>query len=83
MTIETHTPELDELVQQEIQSGHFENVDDLLTQAIHALREKEANAAFKSGKPLRVVGTLMSAPFANSELYIPPRQKDFPRPFDL
>src|ERR1019366_1666123 len=44
MTIEIRKPELEQLVQEEILSGHFQNVDDLLTQAIQALREKSRSA---------------------------------------
>lgn len=44
MMIEIHEPELENLVQQEIMSGNFQSVDDLLTQAIRALREKSPNA---------------------------------------
>jgi Arc/MetJ-type ribon-helix-helix transcriptional regulator len=40
MTIEIHEPELERLVQQEIRSGRYQNVDELLTEAIRALREK-------------------------------------------
>jgi Arc/MetJ-type ribon-helix-helix transcriptional regulator len=44
MTIETHTPELDKLIRQRMQSGAFQNVDDLL---IQLLREKSPNEATK------------------------------------
>lgn len=40
MTIEISKPELEKLVQEEILNGHFRNVDDLLTEALNALREK-------------------------------------------
>jgi Arc/MetJ-type ribon-helix-helix transcriptional regulator len=40
VTIEIKKPELEKLMQEEIQSGRFENVDDLMTQALRALREK-------------------------------------------
>ncbi len=41
MTIEIRTPELERLVQDEIQRGNFHTVDDLFTEALLALREKE------------------------------------------
>jgi hypothetical protein len=43
MTIEIHKPELERMVQEEIASGHFRNVDDLLTHALQALRAKAGN----------------------------------------
>ena len=42
MHIEIRTPELERLVQEEIQSGHFQNAEELLTEAIHALRERNS-----------------------------------------
>ena len=88
MTIEIHKPELEQRVREEIESGHFYDVDELLSNALDALREKEANmttriAPTESGKPLRLVDALMSPPFLHSELYIPARQKDYPQAVDL
>jgi Arc/MetJ-type ribon-helix-helix transcriptional regulator len=42
MTIEIRKPELERLVREEILSGQFKSVDDLLTEALQALREKNA-----------------------------------------
>jgi Arc/MetJ-type ribon-helix-helix transcriptional regulator len=42
MTIEIHKPEIERMVQEEILSGHFANVDDLLMEALQALRERKA-----------------------------------------
>jgi Arc/MetJ-type ribon-helix-helix transcriptional regulator len=36
-------PETERMVQEEIQRGHFRNVDELIVQAVQALREKTAN----------------------------------------
>ena len=84
MTIEIHKPELEQRVREKIESGHFYDLDELFSMALDALREKEANmttgiAPTESEKPLRLVDALMSPPFLHSELYIPSRQKDYPR----
>jgi Arc/MetJ-type ribon-helix-helix transcriptional regulator len=81
MTIEIDTPELERLMQEEMQRGQFRNVDDLLMQALHALREKANDDRLVAPRP-RVVDVLTSAPFAGSELKIE-RSKDYPRPVDL
>jgi Arc/MetJ-type ribon-helix-helix transcriptional regulator len=49
MTIEIHTPELEQRVKRGIQSGQFHDVDDLLTQALIAL-EKDHPAIRKPQK---------------------------------
>jgi Arc/MetJ-type ribon-helix-helix transcriptional regulator len=45
MTIEIHQPELERRMQAEIQSGHFRDIDDLLTTALDALQEKQKDSA--------------------------------------
>ena len=42
MTIEIHKPELERRMREGIQSGQFHDVDELLTKALDALFEKEA-----------------------------------------
>jgi hypothetical protein len=53
MTIEIHKPELERMVEEEIASGHFRDVDDLLTHALRALRAKGVSGAISGeiGKP--------------------------------
>lgn len=98
MTIEIRKPELEELVQEEIASGHFQSVDDLLTEAIHALRERNALAAPTQAEAIKVAGSkaesataqprknlaqfLMESPFAGSDLNLE-RQQDYGRPIEL
>ena len=81
MTIEIHEPELERLVQEEILSGHFQNLNDLLTEALRALREKNASAT-----PVRprknLAQFLLESPFAGSDLNLE-RQQDYGRPLDL
>lgn len=45
MTIEIRQPELERLMEEEILSGHFQSMDEFLTEAIKALREKNAPPA--------------------------------------
>lgn len=42
MHIEIHQPELEQRVLRQIQSGHYHDVDELLTKALDALDEKSA-----------------------------------------
>ncbi len=55
MTIEIHRPELERMVRAAIASGHFQNVDDLLTHALEALQAQGANGRLEPsneiGKP--------------------------------
>jgi Arc/MetJ-type ribon-helix-helix transcriptional regulator len=82
MTIEIRRPELARLVQEEILSGHFQDVDDLLTEALQALREKNAPSAAASRPRKNLAQFLMESPFAGSDLDLE-RQQDHGRPVDL
>jgi Arc/MetJ-type ribon-helix-helix transcriptional regulator len=42
MNIEIHKPELARMVQEEIQSGRFNSIDERLTEALRALRERKS-----------------------------------------
>jgi hypothetical protein len=44
MNLEIHTPELQQRVQSQIQSGHFHDVEELLSKALDALEEKATGA---------------------------------------
>jgi len=41
MNIEIHLPELERRMREGVQSGRFQNLDELLTKALDALSEKE------------------------------------------
>jgi Arc/MetJ-type ribon-helix-helix transcriptional regulator len=82
MTIEIRKPELERLVQEEILSGHFQSVDDLLTEALHALRERNALLAPTQAPRRNLAQFLMESPFAGSDLNLE-RQQDFGRPVEL
>jgi Arc/MetJ-type ribon-helix-helix transcriptional regulator len=81
MTIEIRELELERMVQEEIRSGHFQSMDELLVAAVHALREK--HAAIASRPPRKNLAQfLLESPFAGSDLDLERRQ-DFGRPVDL
>ena len=82
MTIEIRTPELERLVQEEILSGHFQNVDELFTEALQALREKNASSTSIARPRKNLAQFLMESPFAGSDLDLE-RQQDYGRPVDL
>ena len=78
MTIEIKKPELEALIHQQLKSGSFVDIDELLTKALYAL--SEITPVAKPRK--RLVEVLSSPPFAGSELDVQ-RQKDYPRPIEL
>jgi Arc/MetJ-type ribon-helix-helix transcriptional regulator len=82
MTIEIHKPELERLIQEEILSGNFQNVDDLLGEALQALREKNAPSAPASRVRKNFAQFLLESPFAGSDLNLE-RQRDYGRSIDL
>ncbi len=97
MHIEIRTPELERLVQEEIQSGHFKNAEELLTEAIHALRERNSAVfatqaeAIEHAKALNadprsprknLAQFLRESPLAGSDLDLE-RQQDYGRPIEL
>ena len=78
-------PETEQLVREEIRSGHVDSVDELIVHGVHALREKstQAQATIAPSEPRkRLYDLLTQPPFAGSELNLE-RQKDYPRPVDL
>ena len=97
MHIEIRTPELERLMQEEIQSGHFQNAEELLTEALHALREKNSGVFATQAEAVEHAKALNSAPrsqrknlaqflrespFAGSDLDLE-RQQDYGRPIEL
>ena len=78
-------PETEQLVREEIRSGHVDSVDELIVHGVHALRGKstQAQATIAPSEPRKGLYDLLTQPpFAGSELNLE-RQKDYPRPVDL
>jgi hypothetical protein len=79
MTIEIHKPELEALIRQRMESGAFEDVEDVLIEALKSTTEPPVLPL----KPRRnLVDILSEPPFGGSNLDIE-RQRDYPRPLDL
>jgi Arc/MetJ-type ribon-helix-helix transcriptional regulator len=84
MTVELK-PETERLVQEEIRSGHFHSVDELIVQGVNAWREKhqvEPSASTVRTPKKNFAQFLMESPLPGSGLKLE-RQKDYPRPIDL
>jgi Arc/MetJ-type ribon-helix-helix transcriptional regulator len=73
MNIEIHKPELERRVREGIQTGRFQDVDELLTKALDALSEKEA-ARLNSGAVL--VAAMQASPC--KEIDLQPRSDRLP-----
>jgi Arc/MetJ-type ribon-helix-helix transcriptional regulator len=77
--------ETEQLVQQEIESGHFRDIDELIVEGVRALRQqsKALPAIAKPRTPRQNLADFLSAsPFAGSEINLE-RQRDYGRPIDL
>jgi hypothetical protein len=80
MTIEIHEPELEELIQQRLESGHFKSVEDFLLQAL-----KSAAAAPQTNDldhKKNFADFLLESPLPGSELKLE-RIRDYPRSAEL
>ncbi len=83
MTIEIQKPELEQLVHEEILRGHFNSFDELLSEALTALREKSATAPQTQRSPRKnLADFLIESPFAGSDLNLE-RCQDYGRPIEL
>jgi len=76
-------PETERLVQEEISSGHFRSVDELIMAGVHAWRAQHGMLYGTSPRlRKRLFDLLTQPPFAGSDLDLE-RQRDYPRPIDL
>lgn len=79
MTIEIKKPELEALIQERLESGAFQDLDELLTKAIGALPAVGPSVR----KPKKNFARfLMESPLPGSGLELR-RQKDYPSPIEL
>lgn len=75
--------ETERLVKEEMRSGHFHSVDELIVEGIQAWREKhQAEPIAQPKLRKRLYDLLTKPPFAGSELDLQ-RHKDYPRSIDL
>jgi Arc/MetJ-type ribon-helix-helix transcriptional regulator len=77
-------PETAQLVREEISSGHFRSVDELIKAGLEAWREKNS---FAVEAPLQTLADnlsefLLRSPFAGADLDLE-RARDFPRHIDI
>jgi hypothetical protein len=71
MHIEIHKPELERRMRQQIESGHFHDVDELIEKALDALDERAAiTPASETGAV--VLAALQARPYPDIDL-TPPR----------
>jgi len=74
-------PEQEQIIQAEIESGHFRSPDEVLDHALGALQEKEHKWEAKAPRK-NLAQFLMESPLAGAELNLK-RQKDYGLPIDL
>jgi Arc/MetJ-type ribon-helix-helix transcriptional regulator len=72
MNLEIHKPELVQRVQEQIQSGHFHNADELIEKALDALDIQEAAAAPPTATGAVILAALQASPYRDIDL-TPPR----------
>ncbi len=86
MNIEIHNPELEQRVREQIQSGQFHDVDDLLKKALDALAEKDTAVPSPRGeRPAgrkSLVDLFAESPLKGLDLDFS-RNKSGARPVDL
>ena len=81
MTIEIHKPELEALIRERMTSGAFQDVEDVLMQALKSSPPVEQAAPPRKPKK-NLAQFLLESPLPGSGLRLE-RRKDYPRPFDL
>ena len=87
MTIEIHKPELETLIRERMESGGYENVEDVL---LHAMQSSHPGVPPKGGevattpprKKQSLSEFLLNSPLRGSGL-VAERQKDYAEPIDL
>jgi Arc/MetJ-type ribon-helix-helix transcriptional regulator len=72
MNLEIHKPELLQRVNAQIQSGHFQNADELIEKALDALDKQAAVASPATASGSVVLAALQASPYRDIDL-TPPR----------
>ena len=75
MQIEIHTPELEQRVRRQIQSGQFHDVDELLAKALDALDEKAISTLPDERTGADLIAALQSSPCRELDIE-PPRYRE-------
>jgi hypothetical protein len=83
MTIQLK-PETERLVQEELRKGHFQTVDDLIVEGVHAWRERlrQVRTIPQGSRKKTLSEFLLESPLAGSELKLE-RDKDTGRTIEL
>ena len=82
MIIEIHKPELENLIRERMASGEFQNVEDVLMQALQSSPAAKQPAARPRESKKSLGQFLLESPLRDSGLKLE-RQRDYPRPVDL
>jgi Arc/MetJ-type ribon-helix-helix transcriptional regulator len=72
LNLEIHKPELAQRVRAQIQSGHFQDADDLLEKALDALDEQSTAASLATATGAVLLAALQASPYREIDL-TPPR----------
>jgi Arc/MetJ-type ribon-helix-helix transcriptional regulator len=72
MNLEIHKPELAQRVRAQIQSGHFQDADDLLEKSLDALDEQSTTASPATATGAVLLAALQASPYREIDL-TPPR----------
>jgi hypothetical protein len=81
LTIEIK-PETEQLVREELSSGHFHSIDELIVCGVYAMRENAANKETTSKPKKNFAQFLLESPLPGSGLHLE-RQRDFPDSVEL
>jgi Arc/MetJ-type ribon-helix-helix transcriptional regulator len=82
MTIEIREPELEALIRERLESGAYQNVEDLLMQALKSSPSNEQMNVSRHKPKQNLAQFLLNSPLRDSGLQLERRQ-DYPRPIAL
>ncbi len=69
MTIEIHNPELEALIKERMKNGGFQNIEDVLMQALETSPPTEANrTATKKRTGADLIAAMQSSPYREIEI---------------
>ena len=68
MNLEIHKPDLAQRVQAQIQSGHFQDANDLIEKALDALNEQSSAASPETATGAVLLAALQASPYREIDL---------------